>query len=349
MFNIKLRTIGKNFMINSKKQNYIFYPLLCVFAIFACLAHIHQAFQILLYTIVIIAPLLFDDTKTISVYFFSVCYMGCFGHGMFLAMLNISLFVLEIKKLTTALITKQNKKEIVTVLSVWFILLLVLTLYSVIYNHFKIYRMGMFIDFVQCAIVCYLVRKSINIKHIVFTLFAGLLVSASSAIMFSICDIANPHIAGRWGSRYGAFFNNVNGLSVYCTACASAFIILLLTNHLPFKRFCYLPFICTFIGLLPYSKAFVLTSLILYGIWFVLSFAKSDKKKKYIIYFILLLVTAGIISFLARDYIQTIISRFSGSKTASKLDQLTTGRGRIWSRYFDLFTKSPITISLSRP
>ena len=330
-------------MIKSKIQPYIFYSILLAFTICATFAYLNSIFTILLYSIVIVAPIIFDDTKTISTYLWSACFMACFGDGGFLTALNISLFVLEIKKLIIAIRFNRNKKDIVTIFSVWLGLLLILTLYSLLYNHFKIYRMAMFIDFVQCLLACYLVRKSINIKHIVFTLFAAIVVSVGIASYFHIAEIPNKFTRGILDARFGGFFNNVNTLSVYCTLCSSSFIVLMLTKKLPFKYcFCF-PFIITSVGLLTKSKAFMLMSILLYISWFVLSFIKSNNKKMFGLYLIFLILGVMAFTFIAKDYISTMIDRFFNGKQDSIFDSITSGRVSIWKAYFKRWLKSPLT------
>ena len=330
-------------MLSGKKQNYTFYSFLAIFTLLASLAHLHLTFQVLLCLIVVASPIIFDDTHTISTYFFSVCFMSCFGHGGFLTALNISLLVLEIKKICIAIKTKQDLQNIKKILIVWVIILIVLTLYSLIYNHFKVYRMAMFLDFVQCCLVLYLVRKNINIKHILFTLFAGLVSSISIAFLFNITDTSNAFVAGHIDNRFGGFFNNVNGFSVYCSLCAASFIVLILNNKLSFNHHFYFPVIASALGCLTYSKAFILVNVLLYVVWFVLSFAKSNNKKKFILFSVLLVIALLVIGLLAKSYIETIISRFISDKDPSNMDHFTTGRTKIWSDYIDRWLKSPLT------
>lgn len=330
-------------MLSGKKQNYVFYALLTIFTLFASLAHLHLTFQILIGLIVILSPIIFDDTKTISVYFFSVCFMACFGDGGFLTALNISLLLLEIKKICIAIKTKQDLQNIKKILIVWFSLLIVLTIYSLIFNHFKIYRMAMFLDFIQCILVCYLVRKNINIKHVLFTLFAGLVSSISIAFIFNLTSTKNAFVAGHIDGRFGGFFNNVNGFSVYCSLCAASFIVLMLNNKLSFNRYFYLPVIVSALGCLTYSKAFILVNVLLYILWFILSFAKSNDKKKFMLFSILLVGVILLIAFLSRTYIKTILDRFISDKDPSNMDHFTTGRTKIWNDYIDRWLKSPLT------
>ena len=331
-------------MLKSKIQPYYFYATLFMIAIFSTLAHLHITFSIFLYGLVIVAPILFDDTKTISVYFFSACFMGCFGSSGFLIALNVSLFILEIKKLIEAIRSKTNKKEIVTILTTWLLLLVILTLYSLIYNNFKVYRMAMFLDFIQCILACYLVRKTIDIKHILFTLLSGIVVSFGISTCFSLSGTENKYIEGWLGYRFGGFFNNINTLAVYCTLCTSSFIVLLLTEKLNFKCHFFYPFISTLIGLSTMSIAFILMSLLLYGSWFALSFVKSKNKKRFGLYLILIALGGIAFAFIAREYILTILNRFLNTGHSSTLNNLTTGRVDIWKKYLSRWIDSPLTI-----
>ena len=330
-------------MIKQKFQPYIFYSILLAIVLCSSLSYLNITFTILLFGLVIIAPIVVDDTKTISIYIFSACFMACFGEWEFLTALNVSLFVLEIKKLIIAIKHNQNKNDIITILLTWLGLLAILTIYSLLYNHFKIHRMAMFIDFIQCTLACYLVRKSINVKTVVFALFAGIILSVGISSLFCLADIKNQFIAGYLDNRFGAFFNNVNTLSVYCTLCASCFIVLLLTKRLNFKYYFYFPFIITSFGLLTMSKAFMLMSVLLYSSWFILSFIKSNNKKMFGLYLIILIIAGILIAFVAQDYIKTMLERFSNTGHSSTINNVTTGRADIWEKYFDRWIKSPVT------
>ncbi|MBQ7798629.1 MAG: hypothetical protein IJ371_05850 [Clostridia bacterium] len=268
--------------------------------------------------------------------------MACFIGGKFLIMLNISLLLLEAKKLFLAIKNKENFSNIVKVLIVWLSISTIFTIYSLIYNDFKIYRKKMFIDFIQCCVTFYLIRKNINIKHILFTLFAGIITSVAIGLIFNLANI-NEFIAGDITDRFGAFFNNVNTLSVYCTLCASSFVVLLLNNKLQFNKYFYFPIITSAIGLLTYSKAFILVNLLLYGMWFVLSFIKSNNKKKFILFSIGLIFVLTLAIFLAKDYVKTIIARFIDTDHSTIINNFTTGRADIWEAYLKRWLKSPLT------
>jgi hypothetical protein len=271
--------------------------------------------------------------------------MACFGHGGFLTALSISLFILEIKKLIIAIKSKQNKKDVITILLVWLSIVVVLTLYSLIYNHFKISRMAMFLDFVQCILACYLVRNTIDIKYILITLFIGLASSVTTAIMFELFNIYNPYTMGALSHRFGAFFPNTNTLGVYCTLCASSFIVLILNDKLQFKYYAVFPIFATIMGLLTVSKAFILITAILYATWFILSFIKSNNKKQFAIYLAVLSIGMLLSIIILQNHIRAMfIDRFVNSDYSSTLDNLTTGRVGIWSKYFNRWIKSPLTI-----
>lgn len=330
-------------MISTKKQTYLFYSLLASFVLFACIAYLNVTFQVLLYAIVILSPIFFDDTKTISVYFFTACFMACLGGTGFLVALNVSFVILEIKKILLMIKNKQDLKDIKKIFIVWITLFVVLTLYSLIYNKFKISRMGMVIDFFQCCLVCYLVRKDIDIKHIAFSLFTGIIASVATASVFDLANINNDFVVGTLEDRFGGFFRNVNTLSVYCTLCSSTFIVLLLTNKLKFKYYFYLPLISTCMGLLAYSKAFMVITALVYACWFAVSFIYSKHKKRYIIYSAILLVGMALVAIVAKDYILSIFDRFTNNQYSSLLNKITTGRADIWEQYLKRWLKSPLT------
>ncbi len=324
-----------------KKEFVIFYLLLFAYTLFAVVAHLHITFQIFMFAIIIIAPIIFNHTKTVALYFYTACFMACLGSGGFLGVLNVSLLLLEIKIIWLSIKDKKFDK-IKTIIYAWLILLIVLTAYSLIYNRFKIYRMVMFLDFVQCVLTLFLIRKDINIKPILVTLFIGICCSVITAGSYVLLDYKNPFIAYN-NMRFGGFFRNINTLSVYCTVCASSFIVLLLNNQIDYKKYIYFPIIATLIGLLTYSKAFILVSGILYATWMVMAFIQSKNKKRLSFYFIcgFVIVLAGLI--LARNYIWTLIERFFSTGHTNFIDNLTSGRREIWSKYIDNWLKSPLT------
>ena len=328
-------------MISKKYQFITFYCLLFGYTLFAVASHLNIFFQILLYAIIIIAPILLDKTKTISVYFYCACFMQCLGRSGFLTALTISLFILELRIIIES-IKNKNFKNIKTVLYVWLGMLAILTIYSLLFWKFKVYRMAMFIDFVQCVFVLFLVRKDIDIKHVLLTLFSGILASVVTAGCYILIGSYNPNIMYSV-NRFGAFFRNINTLSVYCTVCASSFIVLLLTEKVEFKKYFYIPIITTFMGLLTYSKAFIVVTVILYAIWILLSFIKSKNKKRFILISAVALVVFVLVLILSIDYLIAIYNRFTSGGHSSIMDNLTTGRIDIWKQYIDRWLKSPIT------
>lgn len=331
-------------MILNKIKDKIFYIAIALIVLCASLSHLNIVFQVFLYAFVIVAPLLLDDTKTISLYCFSACFMACFGGGGFLVALNVSLLILEIKKIVLAIKTHDSDiKNIKFILIAWVSLLISLTIYSLLYNRFKIYRMGMFLDFIQCCFVFYLVHKNINLKHILLTLAGGIVASVAMSALFETCGIYSCFVKGTLGKRFGAFFNNINTLSVFCTTCASGLVALLLTNQLEFKKFCWMPFAISAIGFLSMSKVFMILTILLYGSWYLISFIKSRQKRNYIWYSIAVVLLVLAMIFIFRDYINQIINRFIDSSYSSKIDNFTTGRASIWKQYLKRWLKSPIT------
>jgi len=327
----------------SKYNNKIFYGALALFTFMACFCHISVAFIVGLYIIMIGATLLLDDTKCVCLFFYCACFMSCFQPAQFLIALNVCLVLFEIKKFYLARKNHEQLKKYAKVFLVWGVLLVALTIYSLIVNKFKIYRMGMVIDFVQCCLVYYLVKDDLKIKDVAFTLLGGIICSVAISALFNICGISNANIAGKLGERFGAFFNNINTLAVYCTLCASTFVVLLSTGILDIKKYFALPFVCSAIGLLTMSKAFILLNILLYAAWFGISFIKSKNKKIYIVYGALGLVAVAIVAVLARNYIKLVLERFTDSGYNSVANNLTTGRVDIWKQYLKRWLKSPLT------
>ena len=331
-------------MILNKIKDNRFYIMLSLIACCAGLAHIGISFQVVLYALVICAPILLDDTKTISVYVFSACFMACFGPSGFLIALNVSLLLIETKKIVMAIKTKdENFKNIKTILFIWVSILIVFTLYSLLYNKFKVYRMGMFLDFVQCCFTFYLIHNKVNLKHILLIMAMGIATSVVMASGFQLMDIKSTFIAGKLGKRFGAFFNNVNALSVFCTTCASCVVALILNNCLEFKKYCWLPFAVSCMGFLSMSKIFLLLTILLYCLWYGISFIKSNNRKRYIWYSIIIVISLALILIVCKNYISQILDRFTSNAFSSKIDAVTTGRTPIWKAYIKRWLKSPIT------
>ncbi len=331
-------------MILNKIKNNMLYIMLALLVVFASLAHLSVVFQVFLYALVICAPIILDDTKTISLYVFAGCFAACFGPSGFLVALNVSLLLFETKKVIHAIRHKdENVKNIKLVLIVWVSILTVFTLYSLLYNKFKVYRMGMFLDFIQCCFTFYLVHDKINLKHILLTMSAGILTSVLVGGCFEILKINADTVRGALGARFGAFFNNVNALSVFCTTCASCLVALLLTKRLEFKKYCWLPFVVSSVGFLTMSKIFLLMTVLIYCSWFGLSFIKSKRKKNYIWYTLIIIICVTALIFIFRDYIGKILDRFTSSSSSSKIDAITTNRTPIWKAYLKRWLETPIT------
>ncbi len=333
----KLKMWGANF-----KRNKLLY-VITAYTFFACIAHINSLLEIVLMGLVISAPLFLDDTDTLSMYIYSACFMNCYSITSFLWVVSISAFLLELKKIYIAIRYKKDFKEASKVIIVWLVLAIALTIYSFIYNNFHFHRMSVFIDFIQCFLVFYLVKDSINLNKIVLTWSYGIILSVVIAILFHYAHIDSQFIEGMVGNRFGAFLCNINSLSVYCTICAICLISLLMNKSLS-NKFAFLPILVTILGLVTYSKAFFVVNLLIYFFWFVYSLVKAKDKQDFIANSLFVLALLIIICALTHQYFIDMVNRFIGERSNGWLDSITTGRVTIWYEYIKQWLDNPVSI-----
>ena len=118
---------------------------------------------------------------------------------------------------------------------------------------------------------------------------------------------------------------------------------LFLTKKLDFKKWMWLLPLVTLIGLLTFSKSFMLITAVTYFIFVVLAFIKSNNKKTYLVWLIIGVVVVGILAIVFKEYFEKMMIRFfNGDKSSANLNTITTGRLAIWELYIDKCFNSPL-------
>lgn len=323
-------------------KNKLLYTII-VYTFFACISYLNPILEIVQVLLVIAAPLYLNDTDTLSMYVYSACFMNCYTIISYFWILCISTFVLEIKKIYIAIKYNQDFKQARKVIISWLVLAIILTIYSFIYNRFHVYRMSVFIDFIQCFLLFYLVKDNIDLKKVVVIWSYGIIVSVVVGFLFHYTEIYSNFIKGVVGNRFGAFFCNINSLSVHCIVCSACLITLSINKKLN-KIFLVLPFCITILGLATYSKAFIVISLMIYLFWFIYSIVKAEDKQDFIANSLFILSASIIMVGIYHQYFIDMFNRFFGDKSNGLLDSITTGRVSIWYKYIKQWLDNPISI-----
>lgn len=328
-------------MMESFKKNKLLYTIIA-YTFFASIAHINELFQIILIGFVVTAPIFMDDTDCVCMFVYSSCFMNCYTTLSYLWVLAISAFILEIKKIYISIKIDKNFKDISLVIFVWLGLSIILLIYSFIYNKFHIYRLSAYVDILQCFLVFYLLKDSINLKKVVVTLAYAVILSTIIGILFHYACVYSSFTQGLVGNRFGGFFRNINSLGMYCTITTTCLVALLINKHLD-RKYIFLSIGVTIVGLITYSKSFILLNLLIYLSWTVYSFVKSKDKAMFVANSMFVLSFIIILVAIANNYLLDIINRFLHSTDKGLLDSFTTGRVNIWYEYIDQWLANPLT------
>ncbi len=323
--------------------------LLCMLTactIFACTAYLSVFCIVMLFVIVIAAPLVFDDTEVVCLYCYSACFMNCFqanGNGFYIAF-GVSTAILMIKKVVFAIVKKENVGVVTKISVLWLSLAVIFVTYTLIVNRGKWYRTGIGFDLLQVCVLSFLLRKGLDVRKILIHLLCGIIASVSIAYVFCMEGREHDFIIGFVDTRFGAFFNNENTLSVFCTCCAACFIALILLDRISFKKNWFYPLIATAIGTWSMSKAFTILNIVLYLTWIIIGFIKSRNKLRALIIIVAFLLSLSAACLIFHEKAKAIFSRFTSGSMADFWSNFTTGRVEIWREYVKTWLSSPRSI-----
>ena len=328
-----------------RNQQKALYTLLSIFVFFAFLSPLSLIIPIFLLCLMGCSLIFLDENNVLYFLTFCACFMNCLTNqkAFFLVSLAI-LFVLICKHFILSIKNKDKQKYWLILLV--FIFSLVLFIYSLIVNNFKIYKLFQSLGLVAYLLMLYLVNN-VDIKKISLILALGLIVSSLLSIISYSCGIyiIKPFTYTLNEFRFGAYFKYVNALALYCALCQACLLSLFLTNKLNFKKWCWLLPIITIIGLATLSKSFILITIITYAISILIGFILSNNKKTYIKILFLGFIFILFAILIAHTYFEKLFNRFFSAKQYGSLfNVITTGRVGIWKGYLKDWISSPLKI-----
>lgn len=332
-------------MILQAKSNQSLYYLLIAYAFFAFLMPLTTGLVAVLGLLSFLAVLLLNDSDLLCFLAFSVCFTGASGlTALFLSIYAAVLALIILKYLVLSIKGKDKKR--VKFIYATVCLLAILTLYGLILTKFHFYKLGQSIGLILTIAVVYLVEK-VDFKKLVLILSLGLISSTILSLIAYFCGVTTypPFISDASTKfRFGGYFSNINALAMYCSLCQTFILALMLLKKLNIKRYLPILLIITLIGLLTFSKTFILLTMLSYMLAVIIGFAKSNNKKQYIKFLVIGVIGLAILTVVFRGYIIAIIKRFldDSSYSGGVLNVATTGRVDIWKSYIDKWTSSPL-------
>ena len=331
-------------MVLTKDKNKLFYLMLIAYSFFAFLSPLSPVFVVVLCTLIACSVFLFDDSDVVCLVAFASCFMSCLVfESCFLKVLDCVMGFILIKQLIIA-IKLKNKKNITFIC---FILTfsVILFIYSLIINHFHIYKLCQSLGLILTISNIYLLKK-VCIKKLTLTLSLGLIVSACSSTLAYLCGILvkTPFLPDNSsGFRFSAYFNYVNAFALYCSLCQACILSLFLSKELNIKKWFWLALTITSIGLLTFSKSFICITIFTYLVAAIIGFVKSKNKKIYTNWLLIGLLIVCALMILCHNYIEIVLDRFfNNTNYSGALNIATTGRFDIWKMYIKHIAQSPL-------
>lgn len=328
-------------MLLIKNQRKTLLYFLLTFSLLAFISPLSETIFILLSAMVIVSPLILDDNNLLCAWLFTACFMSCFMYQtVFLAILDVSMIVFIIKTLAQKPLNKRNLKFACALLGFF----LICFVYSCIVAR-NAYKVSQSIGIVLTIITLFLM-KNISIKKAVLFLSLGLITSALLSTISCWSGLISINaLGGNHGSyfRFGGYFCNVNALAMYCSICQACLLGLLVAGKINVKKWIWLLFSITLLGLSSFSKTFILITVATYGLAILIGFIQSKNKKSYIKYGCILLVILLALSPILYKYAQIMLGRFAFKSSGTEMvNSVTTGRFEIWKFYLEKLTSSPL-------
>ena len=251
--------------------------IMVLYALFSFLSPLSKFIIILPCALLVFSVFMFDDNKLLCVLAFASCFMFCSGIlSMFLIMFDSVMAVLLVKKLVEAI--KCNNKKTVRFISIMISIMALFLIYGLIATKGHFYKFSQGVGLLLVLTNLYLL-ENICIKQIIQVLAIGLVVSTIMSLISYVCGMyielpfAYDDITG---IRFQAYFANINALAMYCSLCQTSILALMLLKKLNAKKYVVMLVTVTIIGLLTFSKTFILLTLAIYILAGIIGFIKSS-------------------------------------------------------------------------
>lgn len=186
-------------------------------------------------------------------------------------------------------------------------------------------------------------KDEINLDSIAKSYILGVILNFILSMLFSYNDSIQSYLI-MYDSRFAGFSSNPNVLSMCCST--SLLCLLFLNSKKNFNNLSLfsVSLIVIIIGLLTYSKTF-LVSVVVFLLFMLYKLIGKFYKYRYPI-FVLIFSAVFLCCSVFRTYLDKIIQRFTNRNGLynNLFDVLFTGRGAIWKDYLKIWLSTPVNI-----
>lgn len=266
----------------------------------------------------------------------------------FTSFINIIILIISIKYLIVTWNKIKNTKKII--MCTYFIFCLEFfhcLLNSTQFNTDLFNAINISINFMVCICIINDVWTKKDIKEMSLSLSFGVIIST---LIFIMCnpDTINQIFNSRY--RLSAYGNDANYLSFYILISIAGLLIHSYYNTLNVKETVSV-ILNVGIGLLTSSKMCILGMLIIFTIYIICILSKKNLKKLLGI-LIKVIPIVLILIFYLKDQLEYLIEkffeRFQENYSSTVLDNLTSGRSELFSKYMSLMNNDIISLVFGR-
>lgn len=248
----------------------------------------------------------------------------------------ISALILLIRHIVLV-IKKQQKLAIVPA-----IISIVLLAYSFLFfNISDYYRIMAAMMVLVLGYVTFIHNKELDFTKIVRYTVAGIIISTLIALILQC--IPSQHYLIWHGNRFQSLSGYPNNLQIGCIATVTLLLVLKFKNKINLLEFLISAISIGVIGVFTLSKAYSLCLAIVLFVYMILILRKN--KIHGLWQCISIIVIAGLVFVIFRKQFFALFERFTKVFTDSSVwNQITTGRVEIWSKFWQGWLSTPLSI-----
>lgn len=319
-------------ILKLKSNKVIFVNIL--FTLFSILINLSNGIKLAWITMWILVPLLLCCEDA----FYCVTYMSLYMRvqpsvTLFAILICISFTIILIKKI---LYLNKNKllNKYLKFLLYYSILIILPLFYSILVNKSLNISFVYYLNLINLLFLFYLLKNNLN-KNIILLYCYGLIVSS---ILSLICYVGGLHYSPFGGlNRFSAFMPLCNTLGACCVICVALLYVMYINKKISFKQTFALIVILSLIGVVTFSKTFVIAFAVVLIAILVNQFKISNNKSQFVkITLLLLLALSPLILYYGIIMGQRF---FINHQYPNIIDTLTTGRLEKWLIYLKPWSK----------
>ena len=312
-----------------KKNHFIIILCLTIALSFISLFSV-KAYSITIYISTILVSVFYGLNETII--FWLIC-------PFFERILNVHILALLLVVLTIQLakdvIRRRFKFEKKLIFPIVISIILIVMCFAVFFEKENVIRMLRYIEVTLICLEFFCLMGKLDLEKVLKISAVVLIVSFIFSFAFNFIDKSLPicNIDSAGLKRYHGLTGHENILAIYSISYMAFFILFYFKKSINIWTFCIFEIVFFALGFLTMSKAFLLLFILLAVCYFIKAF--TSNKKIASIQFGVACVVLVVFTILFKSKIISLFNRFIlYEKGDGVLNMITTGRMRIWERFY---------------